>query len=206
MRNQWFDTLENSNHVRPRHGVRQARKCPSAKSEILRQWASVAFLDGRRRPTVTCHIFSARHEKAGWGHRPPPPPFADKAKTHRTEKFSCAPLAKTHRKHLWPSCEIQISLAANARQSQGSTRSSPTSRSVLPDTGRGTGLSNTLLQLKFKIGFFTLFREMCKLCSLLARARAFFFSFSLLCASSSATSTRTATWRMIYALDGRADG
>ncbi len=45
---------------------------------------------------------------------------------------------------------------------------------------------------QIQIGFFTLFREMCKLCSLLARARAFFFSFSLLCASSSATSTRTA--------------
>ena len=57
------------------------------------------------------------------------------------------------------------------------TRSSPTSRSVLPDTGRGTGLSNTLLQLKFKSVFLPCF-EKCANFAHFSRARAR-FSFLL---------------------------
>src|SRR5260370_628950 len=86
---------------------------------------------------------------------------------------------ETHRKHQWPSCEIQISLGSQraAKPRLRPTRSSPTSRSVLPDTGRGTGLSNTLLQLKFKSVFLPCF-EKCANFAHFSRARAR-FSFLL---------------------------
>ncbi len=123
------------------------------------------------------HIFCERHEKAGGVIGPLPPPSP--TRRHRPKishaHHSRKPIGSTNGHH----ARSKSALAANARQSQGSTRSSPTSRSVLPDTGRGTGLSNTLLQLKFKSVFLPCF-EKCANFAHFSRARArFSFLYAL---------------------------